>query len=203
MLKHYLNLFEKNEFDEYDVYGFLILVRDYTKGWIHDFCHLIAHRIREKGKIYCMIEKTLCLTDSNGELLIDKGKKTVTGYRGIANGTLQNELNQFAKLYGHCLSKRTLDEIVLCIFSIAHLSTYKVGNLGCARMSLSINNKNELWLCTEMECAGKLIGNIGFAKLKYNPINTQKCGIILQGATEVLREKGKIQVWCDGIDISN
>lgn len=196
-LRHYLELFANRKFDEYDVYGFLILVRDNVTGWLHDFSDLVAHRKREKGKIYNVIEKALLNSGQDGEIVLEQDGKTVKGYRGIQNNALQNEIKKFAKTYGYNLKKDILDEIVLCIFSIAHLSEYYFDDLGFSRMRLTIENNNELMLNTEINYGGDWKGTIGFAKLKYNPIQL-KDEWWLNEPIEVLRENGEIVVMYKG-----
>ena len=53
MLKHYKQLIENREFDEYDIYAFLILIRDHIpKGKLkifRDFADAVAHREKKKG----------------------------------------------------------------------------------------------------------------------------------------------------------
>lgn len=202
MTNHYLKLFSTKDFDEYDVYGFLILIRDYAKGWLKDFSHLIAHRIREKGKLHNLLEKVLLESGKNGEIVLNKDGRTVKGYKSLQTSSLQNEIRQFVNKYGYVLDDDTLNQIVLCIFSITHLSECKFDNLGMARMRLIINNKNELWLCAEIKYDGDWKETISFAGLKYNPIETSSIGWWLNKPIEVLRHDDKnIYILYDGIEI--
>lgn len=202
MMKHYLKLFSTKNFDEYDVYGFLILIRDHAKGWLKDFSHLIAHRVREKGKLYNLLEKVLLESGENGEIVLNQDGKTVKGYKSLQINSLQNEIRQFVSKHNYVLDADTLDQIVLCIFSIAHLSECKFDNLGMARMRLIINNKKELWLCAEIKYDGGWKGTISFAGLKYNPINVSSIGWWLNKPIEVLRhDNKKIYILYDGIEI--
>lgn len=203
MIHHYFELFKLRSFDEYDVYGFLILIRDYVKGWLKDFSHLIAHRLRDQGKIHGVIENVLLNSGQDGEIVFNQDGKTVKGYRSIQMRDLQNELKQFASMWGYILDSDILDQIVLCIFSIAHLSEYKFGNLGMARMRLIINSQNELWLCVEIKYDGDWKGTVGFAGLKYNPLKYSKIGWWIKKPIEILRDKNKnIYVLCDGKQVS-
>ena len=53
MITHYFGLLAENNFTEYDILGFLMVLRrelDKEKyKYIHDFSNLIAHRNRNKG----------------------------------------------------------------------------------------------------------------------------------------------------------
>lgn len=200
-LRHYLELFASRNFDEYDVYGFLILVRDNVSGWLHDFSDLVAHRKREKGKIYSVIEKTLLNLGQDGEIILEQDGKKVKWYKGIQNNALQNEIKNFAGRYGYNLTKDILNEIVLCIFSIAHLSEYYFDNLGFSRMRLTIASDNTLMLNTEINYNGDWKGTVGFAKLEYNPI-ISKDEWWLNEPIEILREDGEIVVIYKGKRIS-
>lgn len=64
-LKHYKNLIENRKFDEYDISGFLVLIREHITSKEHplfrDFADGIAHRKRDKGIIYDKIEREVNL----------------------------------------------------------------------------------------------------------------------------------------------
>lgn len=124
LLEKYKELFKKNSFNEMDIYGFLILIREYVKKhqqqyvYIYEFCNLVAHRKRNKGfimEIICeMVEKRYYKTKNNtisGLVCIDK-EKWVNEWKTIS---LRLSLN---------LSQQNINEITMCIYSLAHHTYY-------------------------------------------------------------------------------
>lgn len=190
---HYMEKIRDRTFDEYDIYSFLILVRPYVTGWIHEFSDLIAHRVREKGKIFNLIEQVLCNADDSGEITLDMNGK-VDGYRGMQKNTLQNELKQFFIKQGYQIDREILDEIVLCIFSITQSSVYKVDNLGEGKIQLISPPNGALYLCTSIKYGDELRGNIVFTQLDNNPIKTEFLGGWIKEPIEVIREGGTLIV---------
>lgn len=55
LVDNYKKMFLNNSFTEFDIYGFLIVIRrhigDKKYRLIREFCHLVAHRTRDKGMI--------------------------------------------------------------------------------------------------------------------------------------------------------
>ena len=52
ILEHYRKVIEDEDFDEYDILGFLIFIRSYlgeNMNIIREFSDLVAHRERNKG----------------------------------------------------------------------------------------------------------------------------------------------------------
>lgn len=123
IFNHYKYLIEKNSFDEYDIWGFLILIRNYIdkiqyRG-IFEFCNLIAHRNRDRGIVMECIEKAIT---NNYATLPDS--KAVMGYQGIAKERWEKEWSLFATQYDVSISKQAMADLMLCMFSLAQDTEY-------------------------------------------------------------------------------
>ena len=204
LLNHYLTLLKNRSFNEYDIYAFLILARSYIKGkWLKEISNLIAHRVREKGEIYNIIENIILNSDSRGEFEVVPHTKRIVGYKGMRKGVLQGELKQLIMCYGITLDKKTLDEIVLCIFSILNNSIYKIENIGTGIIRLiSLGYGKELWLGTEIWYGNKPKGTIAFSKLDNNKIKKNYLFGWIREPIEILREQGELEIFCGGVKIS-
>lgn len=204
LLNHYLTLLQRRSFDEYDVYAFLILVRPYVKGkWLKEITNLIAHRVREKGEIYKIIETTILNCNSEGEIKLMSESKRAIGYKGMRKGVLQGEIKRFVESQGITLDNITLNEIVLCIFSILSSSVYKIENVGTGIIRLiSLGYGKELWLGTEVWYGNKPKGTLAFSKLDNNKIRKSYPFGWIKEPIEVLREQGELAIYCGGEKIS-
>lgn len=121
MLRHYQKLFDNYSFDEYDILGFLMLIRRFIQSGYTDileFADLIAHRLRDRGKAMTCISTAI---DNNYETF---GGKIVKGYHGIDEYSWKTEWEQLFTNLCMVLNDRLLKEITICIFSLAHGSEY-------------------------------------------------------------------------------
>ncbi len=97
ILNHYRELIEDKNFDEYDILGFLIFIRDYIKEdyhYITEFANLIAHRERRQGVVMNCIIGAI-----ENQYQTKKDGKTVIGYSGMRYETWVNEWKRFADQY--------------------------------------------------------------------------------------------------------
>lgn len=124
LLEEYKYKFSNNSFIEYDIYGFLILIRNYirqhksTYPYIIEFCDLIAHRKRDRGLIM----------DAISAAIESKYKTKISGKIALVNGIdEENWLKEWKKISQNLklnLTERNIDEITMCIFSLAHGTIY-------------------------------------------------------------------------------
>ena len=81
IINHYKYILENYLFDEYDILGFLIFIREKLDKsscqYVYEFCDLIAHRTRNQGIIRDNIVKAI----NNSYELNSKNK--VKDYHGI------------------------------------------------------------------------------------------------------------------------
>ena len=123
MLRHYSKLLDEFLFDEYDILGFLMLIRERirkekTYPCILEFSDLIAHYERDRGLVFDAIKTA-----------IDNGYKTTDGkriidYKGIDETTWISEWDGLLTELNISVNKRLLDEITICICSHANGSSY-------------------------------------------------------------------------------
>jgi hypothetical protein len=147
MLAHYDGLFQKFLFDEYDVLGFLMLVREHIRNeknkypCILEFADLIAHRKRNQGKVITAIKAAM---DNNYQTY---DGKHVIGYHGIDEKSWKKEWTELFTDLNIQLNIRLLDEITICICSLANGSKYKdaYGHAGILYLAFS---KNRIALIT-------------------------------------------------------
>lgn len=126
IIKHYGKLLENKEFNEYDVLGFLIVIRRFITDKefpnIHEFSDLIAHRERNRGNVKKSIREA-----KKNEYNTYENSKEVQGYNGIKNDVWASEWKKLGEGLGLNLSDDIVKDITLCIFSIAQFTRYKSG----------------------------------------------------------------------------
>lgn len=144
ILKHYKYLFESRSFDEFDVMGFLIFVRndDLQSKYpiLYDFANIVAHRERTTGIAYNNMAKAI----ENAFELNSKGK--VKGFCGPSYNSVINEIKGLMQKYDINIDKTTVIEIIFCLISIGqdvecknndqYLCTLKVFHDSEMRLSL-------------------------------------------------------------------
>lgn len=123
MLLHYKELIDNNLFDEYDLLGFLILIRPYLKAkykYIKDVADLIAHRERDRGLVIYAIKG-----GKKNNYSIKKKSGEVTGYHGIKdNSKWEKEWCSLFSEYHISYTKQTLLDVTLCICSLIQETKY-------------------------------------------------------------------------------
>ena len=150
----------KKNFDEYDILGFLIFIRDHVKDTCHyitEFANLIAHRDRDQGIVMRCISAAI-----DNQYQTKKDKRTVIGYFGMRYETWVDEWKRFSNQYNFSLDKSIIKEITICVFSLAQYTNYddKKGHTG--HVELFQGKDNSLGLITVGNDPGSL--RICFAK---------------------------------------
>ena len=118
MIAHYFGLLAENNFTEYDILGFLMVLRremDKEKyKYIHDFSNLIAHRNRDKGVAMDAIKGAI---DSNYEFIA--GTRKIKGYHGVPYDKWVSEWKNLAANFSKQLSDETIHDITIymvCVY---------------------------------------------------------------------------------------
>lgn len=128
ILEHYKQLIENREFDEFDILGFLIFIRNFIKSsknfvLIKEFADLVAHRERDRGKVMTCISNAI---DNN--YTYDVNKRKIEGYNGINEENWKKEWIDLGIEYTINMNDDIIKEITLCIFSLAQKTIYNDSN---------------------------------------------------------------------------
>lgn len=145
ILNHYRELIEGRKFDEYDILGFLIFIRPRCKkgSAIHEFCDLVAHRERNRGKVMDCITVAI---ENNYETAANS--KAVKGYAGINWSEWREEWDKLGIDLAITFSDTILQEITLCIFSLLQDTQYK-NEGGSGTIQLFQSSTGQISVCTE------------------------------------------------------
>lgn len=149
ILNHYKKIIENRLFDEYDILGFLIFIREQIDKsrchFVQEFCDLVAHRTRDEGVVKDNIQNAI-----NNSYQKNKNNK-IKGYNGIAWETWVNEW----KIIGEDLNinffidnKKILKEITICIISLAQDTEYLDEKTLIGKVEPFIDSKKKLVLLT-------------------------------------------------------
>ena len=126
MISHYFDLLIRNDFTEYDLLGFLIVLRRGLNkkkyGCIFDFSNLIAHRNRDRGIAVNAIKGAI----QNEYQFVD-GTKKIQGYHGIHYDKWVSEWKSLAEYFSFDISDETIHDITICVFSLAQNTIYDCG----------------------------------------------------------------------------
>ena len=197
LCEDYCKKIVEHSFDESDIFGFYIFIRNYPekiKGceWIREWADLIAHRIRDRGKVFENIEKAYY---NNCEKI--EGSNMIKDYRGMPEGTLEKEFRTLFSELGYDISDEALKEIVLCTFSIANFTEYRKDSksdiLGQVRIW---QTKDGLGLVTHIQ--NKENALVWLAGLKGDFMDTQCIAGDLEKPIRVERENGKLIITREG-----
>lgn len=201
MLEHYKDLIENRLFDEYDIYGFLILIRRHLpKGQlqlVHEFSDTVAHRERNEG----LILANLKIAKENNYQTKD-GRKII-GYNGYKPETWNSEWKKTMKLFNIAVDKTILKELTVCIFSLFQEVSYVDENGAVGKLKLIINSDcNQLSLCTYEGYSDSPF--VAFAKLDNVKIEQSlydflHCGFPAETSREdgILKLKNEIGLICE------
>lgn len=125
-LEHYKKLIENRKFDEYDIIGFLVLIREHIdcrlNPLFYDFANGTAHRTRCKGIIYDNIYNAILnnyQTDSNNKIL---------GFNSVLNSNWDIECANISKQFKIKMTPIIRIELLVCMISIIHRSLYNTTN---------------------------------------------------------------------------
>ena len=150
-LEKYKYIIESYSFDECDLLGFLIFIRNFVNkhekelNYIKEFCDLVAHRSRNRGIAMSAIKSA----EKNKYCLNEDG--TVKGYHGIDS---KKWIDQWKLLFNWLefkVTDRMIQEITLCVFSIAQGMECRNGTFK-GEIHLFQNQNGNLYLTT---CEGE------------------------------------------------
>lgn len=149
MIRHYSSVFKSHTFDEYDVLGFLIVIRRLIRNnkeykSILEFADLIAHRERDRGQAFNAIKRAI---DNNYDTYSDK--KTIKGYKGITEGNWRSEWQKLCKELDILYTKQLIDELTLCVCSLADGSIYRENGQVLGKMYVVFNSTTIALMTTE------------------------------------------------------
>ncbi len=191
ILDHYKYLFDNYLFDEYDVLGFLIFIREQidasTCHFIQEFADLIAHRSRNQGIIRENIVKSI---NSNYSC---NNKGHVIGYNGVKWDTWVNEWNRLGKQIDFDFSKdkkELLKQITICIISLAQDTKYYDKDVIIGKVEAFIDGGKNLSLVTTEGKSDSLM----VCLMKCGPFNNivDKNNGFFDYPLETKRENGKL-----------
>ena len=162
-LKYYKDIIEKRKFTEYDIIGFLVLIREYidksTNPIFHDFADGTAHRKRNKGIIYdCMYNAELacykfdeegniadCKRDEYGRpiLFVTTSTGKVGGYHGLSYDAWLKECHSISEQFNIRITPIIAKELLVCMFSIIHRAIIKTDSRSIKK-KVKINGSVEM-----------------------------------------------------------
>ena len=184
LIKNYKEKFTSNTFNEFDIYGFLILIRRHIKNnspLIGEFCDLVAHRVRDRG----IIMNAICE-------MVEKRRKHNTVF--IDNTQWQKEWKNLSKKFNLNLTQRNIDEITMCIYSLASNTIYNNKNnnyyrkkhIGYVRLLIDVNNNIYIGITS----GRKKSKFIAFAKYKCCINNIEQQNLIINNLLLIRDEEG-------------
>ena len=149
ILEHYKKLFINYMFDEYDILGFLIFIREQidksTCQFIQEFADLIAHRTRNQG----IIRENIVRSINNSYKCNSKGK--VIDYKGIEWEAWVNEWEKLGSQIDCDFlkdNKKLLKQITVCIISLAQDTKYYDKDVIIGKVEPFVDGSNNLSLVT-------------------------------------------------------
>jgi hypothetical protein len=146
MFEHYKKVLANDEFDEYDILGFLIFIRRHMKGsrykLIIEFADLVAHRGRDRGMVMDAIKGAI-----KHSYQTEPGSKHIKGYHGIDYDDWKATWETLGKEYHIDFTDKRISDITVCIFSLAQYTVYDDGTHK-GRIELFQQNQCELFLAT-------------------------------------------------------
>ena len=176
LLETFKEKFKNNSFEETDMYGFLILIRKNIKNnrylykYIIEFCDLVAHRERNRGiimdNITQMIEKRYYINKEG----------VISGFCSIDKEEWIKEWKILSRNLKLKLTERNIDEITMCIFSLASNSIYNnEKHRGVVKILLYKNNQFCL-ACTVGRKDSRYVGIVEYENFIKN-INDSKISV--------------------------
>lgn len=191
IMNHYRQVIEARTFDEYDILGFLIFIRPQCEKskfeLIKEFCDLIAHRQRDRGRIMNCIRSAI---RSNYECEPNSNK--IKGYRGIHWNEWRNEWQRLGSKLQIDISDTVLQEITLCIFSLAQGTSYGDQSYS-GTVQLFQSSGGQLSLCTTEGLPHSLF--IRFMILDGINGKNRKFDGVIELAVETCRINGVLHLW--------
>lgn len=201
-LKKYKELIENRKFDEYDIIGFLILIRPYlnnTTQFVLDFANGIAHRERDRGHAFeCIMDaaKNGYHVDSNGKVI---------GYSGINEVEWNKEWNDISKHFSIKITPIIISEITLCIYSLFQFSKFRYSNDIIKKkpelkdyqgtFELLIDNSNNLHFCTSEQKTKRMVC---YGRIKNTQVDSKYKNKFFKSAVETSRINKKLYLMYNG-----
>ena len=194
ILEHYKIIIENENFDEYDILGFLIFIRSYLSKnlkYIGEFTDLIAHRNRDRGIVMTNIENTI-----KNNYAYNKETNKVIDYKGIDEKEWREEWYKVGKKFNIKLDEKIIKEITLCIYSLAQKTKYEDENGNIGYIEFDAQSKyNKIALITTEGKNDSL--HICFATYKGYEVNEKYDGVPINSVVYTIRNNGKLQLRTD------
>lgn len=190
MLERYKRVIENRDFDEYDILGFLIFVRRHIKSecnYIQEFADLIAHRERDRGIVISCISAAIdneYRTKNNGKEILD--------YHGIKIKTWNKQWEILGEEFGIELDKALIEEITLCIFSLAQFTQYDDEKGHSGKIDIFQNRDGAIVLTTSENNPHSLY--IGFAKSGKYDFSRELSAGYMEKPVETVRVNGVLRL---------
>ena len=203
ILEQYKEIIESEKFDEFDILGFLIFVReilDSSHSDIKEFADLIAHRTRTKGRIHDSIKNAI----KNRYSFSENGKNIIE-YNGIAEEEWVSQWNKLGKKTGIVFSNKIIRDITLCIFSLAQFSSYidigedENGKKYKGEVHVLIGENGSVSIATVDDSPNSL--TIGFMKYRGYEIIEPPVGGLIREPIVTIRENKKLRLKCEDKNI--
>lgn len=190
IMLHYKEILEQHSFDEYDVLGLLIFLRNYicdSYPNIMEFSDLVAHRERNKGLVNDCIVAAI---ENNYET---KGNKKVIGYNGMKYEKWSEEWKRIGVQYDILIDEEIINELTLCVFSLAQFTNYidKKGR-GRGRIELFFGKDRSLALVTTEGESDSLY--VCFSKFGCFELCRDIPGGYLENVVETIRINGRLRL---------
>ena len=190
IMLHYKEILEQHSFDEYDVLGLLIFLRNYicdSYPNIMEFSDLVAHRERNKGLVNDCIVVAI---ENNYET---KGNKKVIGYNGMKYEKWSEEWKRIGVQYDILIDEEIINELTLCVFSLAQFTNYidKKGR-GRGRIELFFGKDRSLALVTTEGESDSLY--VCFSKFGCFELCRDIPGGYLENVVETIRINGRLRL---------
>jgi len=190
ILEHYKKIIENRKFDEYDILGFLIFVRRHIESdcnYIQEFADLIAHRERDRGIVTSCISAAI-----DNQYKTKSDGKQITGYNGIKIETWNKQWEKLGKKLNIDLDEKVIEEITLCIFSLAQFTQYddKKGHSG--KIDIFQNRSGAILLTTSENKSDS--SYIGFAKIGHYVFERELSAGRLVKPVETIRDQGELRL---------
>lgn len=190
MLEHYKQIIENREFDEYDILGFLILIREHLgteSNYIAEFANLVAHRKRKKGIIID------CITNAiNSNYKTKSNSRAVIGYCGMKYETWVKQWKNLGVNFNISISKEIIKEITLCVFSLTQHTLYDDENGHSGKVDLFQGKDKSIALVTSENNSHSLF--VCFAKFgRYDFVRELSAGY-MRKPVETVRENGRLRL---------
>ena len=194
LFEHYKQLIESLAFDEYDILGFLILIRRHLGDkhpYIHEFADLIAHRSRNQGMAMDAISAAI-----DSEYETEDGSKCIKGYNGIQETAWRADVGGLLSDFGIAYTEQTILDFSLCVYSITQYTQYECLRKNGAHyrgiIELFQNGADELSLCTTEGKRDSFY--VCFAKIGKYQFNKVFPAGHIQTAVETFREEGALHL---------